>query len=133
MGFSVNSSRPSGRGLFYWGNQMDDTEERDFLAGCFGSSGYQVHQIIPDDLDALSTESAEVTAERDQDAEFLRGAMRMLTERQRDVLELRYGIRNGRGYTQIEVANMLGISQPAVAQHEHAAQRRLAVLLAEVF
>ena len=112
---------------------MDDNEERDFLAGCFGSSGYQVHQIIPDDLDKLTTESAEATAERDQDAEFLRGAMRMLTERQKDVLELRFGIRNGRGYTQEEVGSMLGISREAVSQHEHAAQRRLAVLLAEVF
>jgi RNA polymerase sporulation-specific sigma factor len=112
---------------------VDETEERDFLAGCFGSSGYQVHQIIPDDLDALTTESAEATAERDQDAEFLRHAMSALTARQRDVLELRYGINSGRGHTQVEVATMLGISQQTVAQHEQSAMCKVRVLLAEVF
>jgi len=112
---------------------MDDTEERDWLAGCFGSTGYQVHQIIPDDLDKLSHESAEASAEREQDAEFLHTAMSLLTARQRDVLELRYGLRSGREHTQEEVADMLGISQQAVAQHEQAARVRLAVFLAEVF
>jgi len=112
---------------------MDDTEERDWLAGCFGSTGYQVHQIIPDDLDKLSHEGAEVCAERAQDAEFLRKAMSLLTDRQRDVLELRYGINSGREHTQEEVATMLGISRVAVSQHEQAGRIRLAVWLAEVF
>jgi RNA polymerase sporulation-specific sigma factor len=112
---------------------MDDTEERDWLAGCFGSTGYQVHQIIPDDIDKLSHESAETCAERRQDAEFLHTAMGLLTARQRDILELRYGIKSGREHTQEEVATMLGISRVAVSQHEQAARVRLAVFLAEVF
>jgi RNA polymerase sporulation-specific sigma factor len=74
-----------------------------------------------------------VCAEREQDAEFLHTAMRLLTNRQRDIIELRYGIRSGREHTQEEVGAMLGISQQAVAQHEQAARVRLAVFLAEVF
>lgn len=113
----------------------DETEsqEHHWLAGCFGSSGYQVHQVIPDDLDALTTESAEATAERQQNTAFARSAMQHLTDRQADVIELRYGIRNGRDYTQEEVALMLGISRPVVAKHEAAALAKMRKILTRVF
>ena len=48
-----------------------------------------------------------------------------LTERQRFVMELRYGIRDGIAYTQEEVASAMGISRQAVSKIERAAKRKL--------
>jgi RNA polymerase sigma factor (sigma-70 family) len=110
-----------------------DSRENNWLAGCFGSSGYQIHQVIPDDLDVLTTESAETTAERQQDSAFVRSAMQHLTDRQADVIELRYGIKNGRDYTQTEVASMLGISRQTVDEAEKSALRKMRKILTAVF
>jgi RNA polymerase sporulation-specific sigma factor len=76
---------------------------------------------------------AESLVERVQRSDLVHTALSRLTDRQRDVLELRYGLRSGREHTQEEVATMLGISRVAVSQHEQAARVRLAVFLAEVF
>ena len=125
-----------GLGAFLLGTPMHDeteSQEHHWLAGCFGSAGYQVHQVIPDDLDALTTDSAEATAERQQDSAFVRSAMQHLTDRQADVIELRYGIGRGRDYTQAEVAEMLGITQPMVYKHEQAALAKMRKILANVF
>ena len=123
-------------GAFLLGNLMHDEldgPERDAFAGCFGSSGYQVHQIIPDDLEKLTTESAGACAERNQDAKYVRSAMQHLTDKQADVVELRYGIKNGRDYTQAEVAEMLGITHQMVNKHEQAALAKMRKILTKVF
>lgn len=51
--------------------------------------------------------------------------MDLLTEKQRFVIELRYGIRDGISYTQREVAALMGITKRAVAKHEEAAKKKL--------
>ena len=51
--------------------------------------------------------------------------MDVLTEKQRFVLELRYGIRDGFSYTQEEVARLMGISRQAVSKIELAAKKKL--------
>ena len=49
----------------------------------------------------------------------------VLTERQRFVMELRYGIRDGVCYTQREVATLMGVSLKTVWEHEQAAKKKL--------
>ena len=49
----------------------------------------------------------------------------VLTERQRFVMELRYGIRDGVCYTQREVARYMGVSLKTVWEHEMAAKKKL--------
>jgi len=48
-----------------------------------------------------------------------------LTERQRFVIELRYGIRDGVSYTQREVAALMGVDRKTVWEHEQAAIKKL--------
>lgn len=48
-----------------------------------------------------------------------------LTERQRLVIELRYGLRDNRDYTQREVAALMGLSLKTVWEHEQAALKKL--------
>lgn len=48
-----------------------------------------------------------------------------LTEKQRFVMELRYGLVDGVVYTQKQVGLLMGISQKAVSNHEKAAKKKL--------
>jgi RNA polymerase sigma factor (sigma-70 family) len=75
--------------------------------------------------------SASEVYAKEREARMLRAAFQHLTARQSDVMELRHGLGTGRDFTQAEVAAMLGISQPAVAEHEAAALRRLRKILAD--
>lgn len=52
----------------------------------------------------------------------------VLTEKQRFVIELRFGLRDGVQYTQREIAAVMGISQRAVWKHEHLARKKLGVV-----
>lgn len=49
----------------------------------------------------------------------------LLTERQRFVVELRFGIRDGVCYTQREVAELMGVDRKTVWEHEKAALKKL--------
>lgn len=49
----------------------------------------------------------------------------ILTERQRFVLELRYGLRDGICYTIREVASLMGVDRKTVWRHEQSAKKRL--------
>ena len=49
----------------------------------------------------------------------------VLTDRQRFVLELRYGLRDGVSYSQREVAALMGVGRSTVWKHEKAAKKRL--------
>jgi RNA polymerase primary sigma factor len=57
----------------------------------------------------------------------LMAALRGLDRRERLVLELRYGLRGGRGHTLEEVGRHLGISRKVVRQAEERALKRLRV------
>jgi len=57
--------------------------------------------------------------------ESVAGALDMLSERHRDVLELRFGLRDGRIWTTREVGEELGITGSAVAKAEAEALRAL--------
>ena len=49
----------------------------------------------------------------------------VLTEKQRFVVELRFGLRDGVCYSQREVAALMGIDRKTVWKHEQAAKKRL--------
>lgn len=53
-----------------------------------------------------------------------------LTEKQRFVIELRHGLRDGNRYTHREIAQIMGITHRAVQDFEKAAKRKLAKVLA---
>ncbi len=70
--------------------------------------------------DVLGTEPDLVSRNLDSSIErdTLRSAIRELTTRERNIVELRYGIGGGNERTQKEVADMLGISQSYISRLE---------------
>ena len=77
--------------------------------------------------DVLGTESDTVSSniERDAEAATLRQAVSRLPERERTIMELRFGLRDGREHTQKEVADRIGISQSYISRLEKRIIRRL--------
>lgn len=70
--------------------------------------------------DILGTEPDIVSRDLDNDAErqMLHDAIRRLNEREREIIELRYGMADGQEHTQKEVADLLGISQSYISRLE---------------
>ncbi|OPJ56865.1 RNA polymerase sporulation sigma factor SigE [Alkalithermobacter paradoxus] len=70
--------------------------------------------------DVLGTENDEIykLIEEEIDKELLQLALDKLSNREKQIMELRFGLLNGREKTQKEVANMLGISQSYISRLE---------------
>jgi RNA polymerase primary sigma factor len=80
-----------------------------------------LEQIIPDTAAAEPGEQA-FAEER---SKVLRAALRQLTAREREVLELRYGVHDGHPRTLDAVGQFLGVSRERVRQIEAKALRKL--------
>ena len=77
--------------------------------------------------DILGTENDLVTKyiEDEVDRELLHLAMDRLTRRERSIIEMRFGLRDGSEKTQKEVADLLGISQSYISRLEKRIIKRL--------
>ncbi len=74
---------------------------------------------------AYEGDSVEELAEKRSEALRLRSKMNVLTERERYIIELRYGLVTGEEVTQREIAKMLGISRSYVSRIEKRALEKL--------
>jgi len=77
--------------------------------------------------DVLGTEGSEVGDELEQAAEknMLLDAVNRLSDRERQIMELRFGLAGGSEHTQKEVADMIGISQSYISRLEKRIIHRL--------
>ena len=77
--------------------------------------------------DILGTDGDEVSRPLEDDAEkaMLRRAVSALSDREREIISLRFGLGCGREYTQKEVADLLGISQSYISRLEKKIIERL--------
>ena len=77
--------------------------------------------------DVLGTDEDEVSRplEDDADRQMLMEAIGRLSEREREIVLLRFGLPGGREYTQKEVADRLGISQSYISRLEKRIIERL--------
>ena len=77
--------------------------------------------------DILGTDEDEVSRplEDDADRQMLMAAIGALSEREREIVLLRFGLPGGREYTQKEVADRLGISQSYISRLEKRIIERL--------
>ena len=77
--------------------------------------------------DILGTDEDEVSRplEDDADRQMLMKAIESLSEREREIVLLRFGLPSGREYTQKEVADRLGISQSYISRLEKRIIERL--------
>ncbi|MBP0974105.1 MAG: RNA polymerase sporulation sigma factor SigE [Oscillospiraceae bacterium] len=83
--------------------------------------------------DVLGTEEDIVSrgVEQEAEREALLEAVRALPEREREIMELRFGLRGGRELTQKEVADRIGISQSYISRLEKKIIKKLRVALEE--
>lgn len=78
-------------------------------AGCGGTGRASVQVVgLPGILESLS-----------------KRRIRPLTQKQKFVLELRYGLRDGASYSQREIAEMMGVSQQTVDRFEKAGRAKI--------
>lgn len=77
--------------------------------------------------DILGTDEDEVCRPLEEDAEkaMLRSAVESLEGREKEIIQLRFGLLGGKDYTQKEVADMLGISQSYISRLEKRIIQRL--------
>ncbi len=77
--------------------------------------------------DILGSENDVVTKsmEEDEEKRIVRAAVESLSDRERIIVELRYGLISGRELTQKEVADALGISQSYISRLEKKIMHRL--------
>ena len=77
--------------------------------------------------DVLGTENDTVEASLEEAAELqlIKGAMMRLNKREREIINLRYGLEGRKEKTQKEVADMLGISQSYISRLEKKIMTRL--------
>ncbi len=75
----------------------------------------------------LSSDQAQVGAKLEQDDEctMLHQAVALLDERERRIMEMRFGLKDGVEHTQKEVADAIGISQSYISRLEKRIIRRL--------
>ena len=76
--------------------------------------------VLGSDADVVSKEM-----EDQEERKFLRRAVSELNERERVIIEMRYGLVDGVELTQKEVADMLGISQSYISRLEKKIIERL--------
>jgi RNA polymerase sporulation-specific sigma factor len=77
--------------------------------------------------DVLGTENDTIyrNIEEQVDRKLLRKALEKLSDRERTIMELRFGLQDGEEKTQKDVADMLGISQSYISRLEKRIIRRL--------
>ncbi len=77
--------------------------------------------------DVLGTDEnvVESSLEESAELELLKGAMERLSERERRIIDMRFGLGGKRERTQKEVADMLGISQSYISRLEKKIMQRL--------
>jgi len=70
--------------------------------------------------DILGTDSDIVyhDIENEVDKQLLSIALENLSKREKNLMELRFGVKSGKGHTQKEVADMMGISQSYISRLE---------------
>ena len=76
------------------------------------------NELLLSDIIGSDEESVFSGIEKIEERKIVRDALSLLDPRECEIIELRYGLRDGREYTQKQVAKMLGISQSYISRLE---------------
>ena len=76
------------------------------------------NELLLSDVLGSEEESISYELEQREERQMVRDAVGSLSPRERELIELRYGMRTGREMTQKEVADLLGISQSYISRLE---------------
>ncbi len=83
------------------------------------------NELLLSDVLESSEETVGRRLEKEEDEKTVRAAVASLDKREREIIELRYGLNGGRELTQKEVADKLGISQSYISRLEKRIIERL--------
>lgn len=83
------------------------------------------NELLLSDVLGTENDTVEANLEGEAEIELLKGAMMRLSEREREIISLRYALGGGQEKTQKEVADMLGISQSYISRLEKRIMLRL--------
>ena len=102
----------------------------DFLTGLTGKpfvkiALYRGNELLLSDVIGTEEDTVGRDLERSEDERTIRSAVSELEERERMIIELRYGLSGGEERTQKEVADLLGISQSYISRLEKKIIHRL--------
>lgn len=87
------------------------------------------NELLLSDILSSDEDTVGIELEQAEERKTLRSALTCLSAREREIIELRFGLRDGREYTQKDVAAMLGISQSYISRLE---KRSIARLRSEI-
>ena len=76
------------------------------------------NELLLSDILGSEVDSISKRMEDDEERRIIRDAVKNLNQRERVIIEMRYGLVNGRELTQKEVADALGISQSYISRLE---------------
>ena len=76
------------------------------------------NELLLSDILGSETDSVGRRIEEEEERRLIRDRVALLSEREKEIIELRYGLRGGRELTQKEVADRLGISQSYISRLE---------------
>jgi RNA polymerase sporulation-specific sigma factor len=83
------------------------------------------NELCLSDVKGVSDDSIYGNLEKEDDRELLRAVLKKLPWRERTIVDLRFGLRDGVERTQKQVADILGISQSYISRLEKRIMRKL--------
>ena len=93
------------------------------------STDYDGNELLLSDILGTDEDSAGKRLEEDEERKIIYDALATLSPREREIIELRFGLSGGKEMTQKDVADILGISQSYISRLE---KRILAHLKEEI-
>ncbi len=76
------------------------------------------NELLLSDVLSCDNDSISTPMEEEEEKKIIRDAVKNLTDREREIIEMRFGLVNGKELTQKEVADLLGISQSYISRLE---------------
>lgn len=89
------------------------------------NTDFEGNELLLSDILGTSAESVYGDLESSAEKELLKEALRKLSERERKIMFLRFGLNGGEEMTQKDVADLLGISQSYISRLEKKIIQRL--------
>ena len=93
---------------------------------------YDGNELLLSDVLGTDEDVVNKGIENEAEREILRNAVAELGEREREIMEMRFGLKDGREKTQKEVADLIGISQSYISRLEKKIIRKLRIKIESV-
>ena len=94
---------------------------------------YDGNELLLSDVLGTDDDVVNKGIETEAEREMIRGAVSELCDREREIMEMRFGLIDGKEKTQKEVAELIGISQSYISRLEKKIIRKLRVKLESIY